>query len=178
MQKSRSVTEWKSLSASDFYFKINEILTDPEFSFTELAAYAETAMKDKQDILDLINNLIFAISEKEAISRSIANEIAEMQARKDRFNNQSDYLRNALKMVMDKCELTKIECPMGTVSKTIRKASRVNVVDEGTLLLEHPELYVKPEPKLDRRALKELLEQGVQIEGVELLDTETIQIRK
>lgn len=178
MQKSKAVTEWKSLSSSDFYFKINEILADPEFSFTELAAYADNAMQDKQDVLDLINNLIFAISEKESITRSIANEIAEMQARKERFNNQSDYLRNTLKMVMDKCEITKIECPMGTVSKTIRKASRVNVIDEGTLLLEYPELYTRSEPKLDKRALKELLEEGIQIDGVELQDTETIQIRR
>lgn len=173
-----TVTEWKSLSASDFYFKINDILASEDFSYSQLTAYADSNITDKKDVLDLVNNMIYAISEKDAITKSIQNEISDLQARKERFNNQSDYLRNCLKMIMDKLDVSKIEAPFGTVSKVHKKASRLEVYDEGLLLMSYPELYTKQEPKLDKVALKQLLQTGVEIEGVTLVDTETIQIRK
>jgi hypothetical protein len=44
--------------------------------------------------------------------------------------------------------------------------------------MNHPELYIKQEPKLDKAKLRTLLQSGEKIEGVSLEDTTSIMIRK
>jgi hypothetical protein len=71
-----------------------------------------------------------------------------------------------------------MNCPYGTISQVTRKESKLNVQDEGELIMNYPELYIKVEPKLDKTALKALLQSGTKIEGVILEDSTTIMIRR
>ena len=83
-----------------------------------------------------------------------------------------------MKKVFNAFALTKLTCPLGTVSKVTKTASKLVIKDEAELMMNHPELFVKQDPKLDKTALTNRLKDGEAIEGAALEDSVTIAIRK
>lgn len=171
---SSASTVWRLNNESAFKSPIEDNIEDKN----ALVEVVDNIIKDKTSIPELTNNLLYYISESEGLEESIAKEIAILQERKARFRKRSDNLRESIKMVFDRFDIKKMECPYGTISQVTRRASKLNVLDEGEILMNYPDLYERQEPKLNRSALKDLLESGVVIDGVELLDTQTIMIRK
>ena len=172
--ESAQVTQWKLISESAYWEENKDNFEDAN----ALSQAVEFIITAKSNIPDLTNTLLYYIAESEGIEDSIAEEIAMLQARKARFKKRSDNLRDSIKQVFDRFDIKKMECPYATVSKVTRAASKLNITDEGDLLMNYPQLYVRQEPKLDKAAVRLLLEEGVVIEGVELVDTHTIMIRK
>ncbi len=128
--------------------------------------------------LEIFNNVIYHISEAEALEAATAKQITDLQARKDRFKDRARQLRELVNVAFDKFNIHKLETPSGTCSKVTRRASKLIVADEGALLVDYPDLYTQQPSKLDKTALKKLLMEGAKIDGVELSDSTSIQIRK
>lgn len=166
--------QWQLIQASEY----SELIEDYSDQLDCLQDSLNELMIDKTSIPQIVNDILYYINEYEILEKTIASEINVMRDRKARFEKKADNLRATIKMVFDKFQLTKMECPSGTVSKVIKKASKLNINDEGALLMNYPHLYIKQEPKLDKTALKSILVSGENVDGAELLDTETIMIRR
>lgn len=173
-KESANVTQWKLVNETIYYKELEDKLEDKE----AMAETMENLIKVKSNIPDLTNTLLHHIAEAESIEDSLSREIAILQERKARFKKRNENLRESIKMVFDRFDLKKMECPYGTISQVTKHASKVRIEDEGELLMSHPELYVKQEPKLDKAKLRTLLQSGEKIEGVSLQDTSSIMIRK
>ena len=171
---SSSVTQWKLANETIYWAQLEDQLEDK----TALETTIENAILVKTNVPELTNTLLYYIAESEGIEDSLTKEIAMLQERKARFKKRSENLRASIKMVFDRFDLKKMNCPYGTISQVTRKESKLNVQDEGELIMNYPELYIKVEPKLDKTALKALLQSGTKIEGVSLEDSTTIMIRR
>ncbi len=162
MKDSVSLTKWKLI----------ESLHD----ISELEIFTQDATES--NIPTLLNNVIYYISEAEALEEATAKQIADLQIRKDRFKDRANQLRELVKVVFDRFDIQKLETPSGTCNKVTRKASKLSITDEGDLIMNHSWLYTPQPSKLDKTALKKLLQEGTKIDGVELIDSTSIQIRK
>lgn len=171
---SAASTQWKLVSCGQYSEVIENYLEDK----SALVESVDIIVQDKSSVPELTNNLLYYIAESEGIEESLAKEIAVLQERKARFHKRSENLRDSIKMVFDRFDIKKMECPFGTISQVTRHGSKLDIQDEGMILMDHPELYIRQDPKLDKIALKKLLEEGITIEGVKLIDTHSIMIRK
>ncbi len=168
------VTKWKLSEQSDYFYDLQDEIENK----TGLEEVIEDIIQSKSSIPELTNNLLYYINESESLEEAIAKEIAILQERRARFKRRSEHLRDTVKMVFQRFDIKKMECPHGTISHVVRPRSRLNIIDEGELLINHSELYTRMEPKLDKVKLKALLESGEKVEGAELVDTYTIMVRK
>lgn len=135
-------------------------------------------LNDSSNIPHYVNLLLQYVAETEALEESLAENIRQLQARKQRFSNRIASFKNYLEMIMGRYDLKKFECPNGTISKVIKKKSRLQIVNEGDILLNYPEYFIKQEPVLDKQKLKADLQNGKVVAGADLIDTEFIQVRK
>lgn len=168
------ITTWKLHDETSRFHNIENHLEDK----AELTETINSLILDKSNIPELTNDLLYYIAESESLEESLAKQISVLQERRARFKKRSDNLRDTIKNVFERFDIKKIETPLGTVSQTVRTLSKLEIVDEGDLLMNHSDLYIKQEPKLDKIKLKALLDSGVVIEGVELKDTFSISIRR
>ena len=138
----------------------------------------EQMLSDSSNIPHYINLLLEHLAEDESMEVAIAENIKQMQARKTRYSRRVEKIKNYLEMIMDRYELKKFECPNGTVTRVKKQASRLNVIDEGAILLHHPELFDRVDPVLNKQSLKDALLDGECIDGAELIDINYIQVRR
>jgi hypothetical protein len=137
----------------------------------------EQMLSDFSNIPHYVNVLLQQLAEDEILESAIAENIKQLQARKSRYNKRIESIKSYIEMIMGRYDLKKFECPNGTVSKVVKRDSRINVLDESVILLQHPHYFVK-EIKLDKGKLKADLLEGKIVEGAELTDTEFIQVRR
>jgi hypothetical protein len=165
---------WKLVSNSEYHL-VSFIDDEPEENFPEVM---KGVLEDKSQMPALLNSLLYYMNEAEGLEKAILEEITVLQERKARFKRRSERIRDFIKCAFERFGLTKLEAPLGTISKVTRKASKLIITDEGALITDFPELYIRQEPKLDKTALKKLLEDGEEIDGAELVDITTIMIRR
>jgi hypothetical protein len=124
----------------------------PEFGLADL----RDTLEGETDLRECIAMIIRAQREDKARVESLKLIIADMQARKKRFEERIAAMNEAVCQAMVKAELKKIEEPDFTVS--VRKGTpKVVIVDEGAVPLP----YWKPQPpKLDLAAIKDALKDG------------------
>jgi len=171
---SANITQWKLVNETIYYKELEDKLEDTH----AMKESMENLIMVKSNIPDLTNTLLYHISENENLEESISKEIAILQERKARFKKRNENLRESIKMVFDRFDLKKLEAPYGTVTMSIRRDSKLEIIDEGDILFNNPELYIKQEPKLDKTSLKNRLLSGENIEGAKLVDNKVLIIRK
>ncbi len=153
--------------------KLQEAIDNSEGDLTESI---ESLVTDRSSIPDLTNTLLHYIAETEGLEEVTAKEIARLLERKNRFKKRAQNMREAIKNVFERFDIKKLEAPFGTTY--IQKGSNLCVTDEGALLRDHPELFIRQDPKLNKAALKKLLADGEIIDGVEMQDRTMLVIRK
>ncbi len=169
----------KSLSSTEW--KLNH-LTYLEDSFGDskaLQAGIDNIVEALPGALpELMNNIVYYINDAEALEASLDEQIKALSERRDRFKKRAENLREALKKAFNTFGLTKLECPLATISKVTKPSSKLVIEDEGELMMNNPELFVKAEPKINKPLLTEKLKAGENITGAKLIDSVTISIRK
>lgn len=135
-------------------------------------------LNDSTNIPHYVNILMGNLLNDETMELAIDDQIKQLQDRKKRFSNRIALIKSYLEMLMGRYDLKKFECPNGTVTKVVKYNSRLNIKDEGKLLMDNPEYFTKKDPELDRSRLKKDLIDGKEINAAELLDIEYIQIRR
>ena len=110
------------------------------------------------------------IKSKEAINTQIDDEIKRLQAMKKRNNSLTSRLKDNL------LSAVKIfgEFEVGLNKFGTRKSQSINVEDVNTLPKEFK--VIKVTESADKKALKEAIKEGKEIEGVELVDNLNLKI--
>ena len=122
------------------------------------------------DLHEILTAIIRAALADQALASGLEGRIAEMQARRNRFQDRATKRRQIAKDVMVELDLKKLAAPDFTAS--IRPGMpALMVIDEAAV----PSIYWEPrEPRLDRQGLANDLKQGAEITGVALSNPEPV----
>lgn len=129
---------------------------------------------EKLDFLQMeraekLENVGLWIKDLKAESDAIKKEIDTLQKRKRTADNKADSLKNYLEYALDG---EKFKTPRLAVS--YRKSEAVNITDFSRL----GEIYLNfPDPVPDKKAIKEAIKAGQEVEGAELVTKTSVQVR-
>lgn len=164
-------------------YKIYEVCKD----FNELAAKLDERALEEDELTDLVSvedkmqslftSLVTITDEEQRMTDLLDRQIKELTERKKRITNRIQYAKDTLHNAMRVCDITKIKLPMITISRS-KTPDKVVIDDETALLCEHPEYFIKQNPKIDKAKLKQDLKCGVAVDGAHLEQGETIVMRK
>jgi hypothetical protein len=122
------------------------------------------------DLHEILEAIIRAALEDEALTTGLKVRIAEMEDRRDRLQERAFKRRQIVKEVMTELDIKKLQAPDFTAS--IRPGMPALVVLNET---EIPSIYWEPrDPKLNRHALSADLKQGGEIAGATLSNPEPV----
>lgn len=142
----------------------NEQLSDEEVADTFEAIHGAIEQK-----IDNIGGLFRQWSVDEA---NIKTEIDRLAARKKQLQNRKDRLRNIIHQYLKMCGKKRVEGSIFTAA--IRNNPPALVVsDEADI----PENFYKIEKKLDQKALKEAVQNGMEIAGVNIEQSERVDVK-
>lgn len=129
---------------------------------------------DPQTLLDTLegetnlNETLMAVAEHiqeiEALNVGLKYHIDALQERFSRQKKATETLRNVILSAMDRAEIKTIRGPLFTL--TVRDTKPVAIVDDEVLVPAG--FFVPQDPKLDKKALSEALNEGVEIPGAHL----------
>ncbi len=139
---------------------------DPSIDEQTLADTVE-GLTDLHEILEAI---LRAAIEDEALATGLKGRIAEMESRLERLKDRASKRRQIAKDVMIELDLKKVTAPDFTAS--IRAGTPgLMVIDEAAI----PSIYWEPQgPKLDRKGLVAELKQGGEVSGATLSNPEPV----
>lgn len=129
--------------------------------------------KVEDDINDKIENTCKVIKEIEADSIGIDEEIKRLSALKKQRENAVKNLKEYVEFEMNGIGLTKIEGKLFKIS--FRKSKVVKVLDETKIPKEF--IKVKITESISKTDLGKALKSGEIIEGAELVENKTLQIK-
>ena len=123
---------------------------------------------------DIVEAILRAALEDEALAKGLKGRISEMEGRLDRLKDRASKRRQIAKDVMVDLDIQKLTAPDFTASIRAGTPALV-VIDEASI----PSIYWEPQdPKLDRKGLAAELKQGGEVEGVALSNPEpTLSVR-
>ena len=108
-------------------------------------------------------NLVKVVESMDADKTAIQTEIKRLTARRQSIEARQKWLREYLRGNMEKAGISKISCPLFTI--TLAKPRPVaSVVDEDAL----PDEYVVVTRRPDKKAILDALKAGLEVPGAEL----------
>lgn len=135
--------------------------------------FIDTLQSIDEAIDDKAENLAKVIKEIESTVSVITNEISRLQSKKQALNNRVSNLKTYLQGEMEKVNKTKVKGALFTVNiqnnPPSLKVENANKIPKS--------FYIEQEPTLDKKALKEAVKNGEVIEGVALVQTQSVRIR-
>jgi len=126
----------------------------------------ELTLTSETDLDGLLSQLIRLYNANKALAAETDRELADLQARCDRFERRVEAYRAMMLKVMIDANIERRELPLATVSVR-RGIKHVVITDEKALSTEY--LRIKTEP--DKLKLKKALEEGATIVGACLSNT-------
>jgi hypothetical protein len=126
-------------------------------SLKELCGDDEDLLRDtvegETDLDGFASHCVDQILADEAFAEAVGKMIADLQARKKRFENRQERIRTLLAMTLDAAGTKKIQLPQATISMSSRAPSLV-INDEAEIPAQW---WVRGDPKLDKRGLAAFL---------------------
>lgn len=124
---------------------------------------------------EAVEYVVQCIAEDEEMVEGIKARQSALNERLKRIDHRIDVKRNLILETLQRIDQKKIMHPEFTITRQSKQRSVV-IVDEAQL----PNTYWKPQPPLpDKKAIKEVLNQGLEVPGAELSEpTETLVIRR
>jgi Siphovirus Gp157. len=130
------------------------------------------SLESETDISALLTSIVRRIEDCKALVIGTKDRAEELAARRKRFEDRIESLRNLAFKMMDAADLAKLELPEVTLS--VRNvAPSVQIVDEDSL----PDIACKFERKPDKAKIKELLATGLVAGAVMTNGGKTLSIR-
>lgn len=119
-------------------------------------------------------DLIKYSRELELMAHAVRSEEVRLRERREALLSRADQLKSYVKESMENLGKKKIESDLFTLS--LRKSSGKVVINDESLI---PECYrrVKMTTAPDKTLIKQALEDGVEVEGAELIKEHTLQIK-
>jgi uncharacterized protein YeeX (DUF496 family) len=131
--------------------------------FIDDQTFNDTMESLQGDLETKADGLLMYVANLKAEEKALGDEIKRLQAKKKTKQNHQERLRNYLRDNMAAAGISKIECPLFTI--TLRKPSQVVEVDD---LYAIPDVYVNVDIKPDKALIKEALKEGKIVDGCRL----------
>jgi hypothetical protein len=137
--------------------------------------FIRDAVEGETSLFDIMEAMVAADGEDEALVDAIAIYAKKLAERKSRIEKRIDVRRALMASALEVAEIKKMETPFGTVAQKAVPPKLI-VIEES----EIPSRFFKPQaPVLDKKAILDALKDGEQITGAVLSNgSKTIQIRK
>ena len=137
-------------------------------TLTELYNSLETKLEDKADSTRVI------LSRLKSDSDFLTDEIKRLQQRKKSIETNMDNLKSLLMWTFQKTGIDKLK----TAKATFYFASSKSLsISDNVDISKLPSEYVQVEHKANKKALKEAIENGVVLDGVTIIENESLRIR-
>ena len=145
----------------------NLIESDESGSMAE--AIADTMQMIEGDFKDKAQAVVSLTLNMDGSITALENEIQRLQDKKKVLQNKIDSIRNYLKMNMQATGISKIECPLFSITLS-KPTKQVEITDESLL----PDEFVKVKTTVspDKVLLAKVLKEGKEITGAILVDSE------
>lgn len=121
-------------------------------------------LESETDFNDLLTTIVRRIEDTKALVIGTKDRFEELKARKDRFEQRVESLRNLAFKLMSAAELAKVELSEATLSLRAGTQQVVGDADPNDLC----DVYCKITRTLDRTAIKDALKDGVTVPGFQL----------
>jgi hypothetical protein len=145
------------------------LFTQPELELAEDEILRADMIEGETDAFEFLGKLVRLVGDAKTLELGIETYIAELRARKDRFERRQMTLRMLIFKVMEIAQLTKAELPEATLS--VRQAPRkVIIVDE----MEIPDEYLRIVSAPDKLKIKEALVNNQDVPGAMLSNAEPV----
>lgn len=162
---------------TDQFKQLLEMMENPDI---DPEAIADTMEGVQGELEGKVDGTICVIKSLEASAKAIKEEEARLSARRKAMENNATGLKRYLEQQMKTLEVEKIQTMRFTASLQ-NNPSSVVVADEEAFNAYDPdkrqEWWSKPEPKLSLSVLKEYIQHGVTVPGVEIRQEKGLRIR-
>lgn len=173
MIQSRELTIFRAYEVCKEFEHLTQSLEGGEITGAEVTALAE----NREKLESFITTLVTIEDEDQIMIDLLAEQIKQAVARKTRMEARKKHVRQTLCNLMRLCDIKRITLPNVTISRT-KSAPKVVIENQHDFFCDHPNYFVKQEPKLDKKELLEDLKLGLIVEGAELVREETITVRR
>lgn len=129
----------------------------------DVVALVDT-LEGETELFEALLLLADEMAERDAMVNSVKERITDLTTRKDRLENGTTTLRSVITQAMDRAGIKTIKGDFCTLSLSEKKPGLV-IVDESLLPSKY---FIPQEPKLDKKALKKDVEDGVIKKGANL----------
>ena len=151
----------------------NEHCIDPETGEINEEKVKEFLNTCKLNINDKLEGIVCIIKNQQALSNAIDNEIKTLKARKEKLDKKTDSLKSYTTACMQMLNMAKFESQKGTLS--FRKSTKLEILNEDLITKDFKIEEIKY--KVDKKAIKEAMQNGEIIEGVVLVESQNLQIK-
>lgn len=163
---------------AEHYRQIQDLMLTPEFvEEQESDQIFEVLDQIKDDIKSKTENLLFFRQQIDDDVASLDKEIARLQALKKVRANRIKTIESYIKYSMSKAELDKIELPFHKVTYSIRPANKVEIDESIFFSNITDDSLVRIKMEIDKTAVKKALQDGQEILGAMLVDSEVLTIK-
>lgn len=144
--------------------QLEHLVEDGEFTIDDLA---DTFEGIEGQFNDKAVSLIHVVNNMESDIQAISEELKRLQARKKAIEARKESLREYLRGNMESSGITKIGCPLFTIS--LRKGAPVLEINDESKI---PDEYFEPvvDLKLDKRKLLADLKEDASIPGASIVE--------
>ena len=154
---------------SQNYKQIYDLISEGE----ESEVYIDTLDSVDEAIEDKADGYAGVIRQLESDNDGLTKEIKRLQDRKKSNDNGISRLKENLQLMMEQTGKTKFKTNRNTFGIQKNPAS-LKILDEKKIPKKY---FIEQEPKLNSQILKKEIKDGIEIEGAELVQTESLRIR-
>ena len=158
----------KLYDISEQYKEVQNLIESDEYG-SMAEAIADTMQMIEGDFKDKAQAVVSLTLNMDGSITALENEIQRLQDKKKVLQNKIDSIRNYLKMNMQATGISKIECPLFSITLS-KPTKQVEITDESLL----PDEFVKVKTTVspDKVLLAKVLKEGKEITGAILVDSE------
>ena len=143
-----------------------------EESCGELTPELEDALRiNKENLVTKAEGYAKAIKNYKAEQDALAEEIKKLQAKKKVCENAISRMKDALSTAMETFDMPKVQAGLFKIS--LSKSESVNIIDEDAVPME----YKKATYTVSRADIKNAIDGGLVVEGVEIKESKSVTIR-
>lgn len=149
---------------SSNYLQALDFLTDPELDLP-IEAINDTLEGLSGELEDKAVNVAKFLRNMESTAKAIKEAETEMAKRRKALESRVKWLRAYLKINMEACGISKIECPFFKLAVQ-KNPDAVNITDENAIPEQFKEQVITW--KISKTAIKDAIKAGAPVPGAEL----------
>lgn len=163
----------KLYEISDIYNNVLRAIDDEELTYEDMAEAIDVI---EQDFEDKADSIACIVKDLDGDIKKIDEERKKLYTRQKACERNKEWLKAYLKENMQAIGMSKIKTARNIIS--FRKSKSLKIDDERRFFEKYPEYCNREEIiKVDKMKVKQLIGNGENFDGAEVIEKENIQIR-